>query len=491
MLFNSKDKNKQTGVTAPKTSRDSSPGRREDFASLTPEAQELRRLSILLELSKKLNSVSELESLLKDVVDSAVEITGAERGFLMLVENPVKLDHRLFDPVITPPPHMKPRMEFRVARSATKKDLTEANFRISMTIASQVAETGQPMWVQDAQAEQRLKSSDSVTNLDLRTILCVSLKLDQRIFGVIYVDSRFIMRTFTEEDLILFEALSEHAAVAIGKSILYEEALQKAKIEQENQELRVLDRKKSDFINMLSHEFRTPLTVIQGYSERLKTGKVLDQEQIKGHASIIHEEARRLARMVDELLDIARIKSGKDKIGRVEADLVQIIEKAVETLKPRAESKQQQISVVLAKRPIQITLDVDKIYQVISNLLDNAIKYTPLKGTIQVVADEIPTLEVQGDVFIAGFAQVSVSDTGMGISQAEKEKIFEEFYRTGGAVSMKEQGTGLGLSICRGIVQAHGGRIWVESQQGKGSKFIFTLPNYQPIGKLGEYKQRP
>src|ERR1043166_5003877 len=152
-----------------------------DFASLSDEAKELRRLNILLELSKKLNSAQDLESLLKDVVDSAVEITGAERGFLMLLENPIRVDHRLFDPVITPPPHLKPKMEFRVARTASKKDLLQENFKISMTIAGQVAETGQPVWVRDAQSEQKLKSSDSVTNLDLRTILGVWLKVEKKI----------------------------------------------------------------------------------------------------------------------------------------------------------------------------------------------------------------------------------------------------------------------------------------------------------------------
>src|SRR4026209_962123 len=141
----------------------------QDFGSLSDEAKELRRLTILLDLSKKLNSANDLQSLLVDVVDNAIEITGAERGFLMLLENPIKLDHRLFDPVITPPPHLKPKIEFRVARSAAKKDLRQESFKISMTIAYQVAEAGQPVWVRDAQAESRLKTSDSVTNLDLRT----------------------------------------------------------------------------------------------------------------------------------------------------------------------------------------------------------------------------------------------------------------------------------------------------------------------------------
>ena len=272
-------------------------------------------------------------------MDSAIEITGAERGFLMLLENPVQLDHRLFDPVITPPPQAKPKMEFRVARSASKKDLKQESFKISMTIAKQVAEFGQAVWVQDAQTEKRLKASDSVTNLDLRTILCASLKLETNIMGVMYVDSRFIMRTFTEEDLIMIEALSEHAAVAIGKAKLYEESLQQSRIEQENQELRVLDRKKSDFINMLSHEFRTPLTVIQGYAERLKAGKVSDMEQMKSHANIMYAEAKRLARMVDDLLDISRIKSGKDKLNKTESEHASILERAVETMKPLPKRK--------------------------------------------------------------------------------------------------------------------------------------------------------
>jgi len=222
----------------------------------------------------------------------------------------------------------------------------------------------------------------------------------------------------------------------------------------------------------------------------LKTGKVEDSEQMKGHASIVYDEAKRLSRMVDDLLDIARIKSGKESIVRVEADLIDVIEKAAANLKPKAEEKQLRVYLVFAKQPIRITFDPDKIYQVTTNLLDNAIKYTPEHGTIQVLADEIPAMEVQGDVFIASFAQISVSDTGIGIPQNDRERVFDEFFRTGNAVGTKELGTGLGLSICRGIVQAHGGRIWVESQPGKGSKFIFTLPNYQPISKLAEYKAR-
>lgn len=483
MIFGSKDKKKDPHAE--------SAGSATDFGSLSDEAKELRRLTILLELSKKLNSASDLNALLVDVVDNAIEITGAERGFLMLLENPVMIDHRLFDPVITPPPMERARMQFRVARSAAKKDLKKESFKISMSIAQQVAETAQAVWIKDAQMEKRpMKPSDSVTNLDLRTILCVSLKLEKKVLGVLYVDSRFIMRTFTEEDLIMIEALSEHASVAIGKATLHEESMQLARIEQENQELRVLDRKKSDFINMLSHEFRTPLTVIQGYAERLKNGRVADLEQMKEHAGIMHAEAKRLGRMVDDLLDISRIKSGRDKIHRVEADLGMILQRAVETMRANADARSQRLNFAAARSPITATIDPDKIYQVAINLIDNAVKYTPEKGEITLSLDEIPTLEVQGDVFIAGFAQVSVSDTGNGIVPEDREKIFEEFYRTSTAMRSKEHGTGLGLSICRGIVQAHGGRIWVESQQGKGCKFIFTIPNYQPISKLAEYKSQ-
>ena len=480
-MFSKKDKEEQPPV------RPNSPA---DFGSLSEEAKELRRLNILLELLKELNSTTDMQSLLIQVVDSAIEITGAERGFLMLLENPIKLDHRLYDPVITPHPHKKATMEFRVARSASKKDLGQESFKISMTVANRVAESGKTAWVRDAQAEQRLKTADSITNLDLRTILCVPLKEDQIVIGIIYVDSRFVMRTFTEEDLIMFEALAEHASRAISKSRLYEQALQKEKIERENQELRALDRKKSDFINMLAHEFRTPLTVIQGYSERLKTGRGIGPDQITNHASIIHDEAVRLARLVTELLDLSRVKSGQQQIVKQESDLTAIIEKAAETIKPRAQSKHQQLLVVFAKRPIVMNLDSDKIYQLILNLLDNAIKYTHEKGTVQLHVDEIPALEVQGETFVASFAQVTVKDTGIGIADQDRDKIFDEFFRTAGAVKMKEAGTGLGLSICRGIVQTHGGRIWVESLLGRGSKFIFTLPNYQPIEKLGDYKFR-
>ncbi len=478
----------KTGGESSKMDRSSADQAQGGFDSLSHEAKELRRLNILLDLIKGINSITEMEELLKKVVDNAIELTGAERGFLMLLENPYKLDHRLYDPVITPAPQIKPKMEFRVARNSARKDLAQESFKISMTVAMRVAETGKPAWVRDAQTERRFKMSDSVSNLDLRTILCVPLKDLEQVTGVIYVDSRFIMRTFTEEDLIMFEALAEHAERAIGKSRLYEDTLAMQRIEKENQELRTLDRKKSDFINMLAHEFRTPLTVIQGYSDRLKSGKVNDEDQMIQYSSIIHGEALRLARLVDELLDISRIKSGKQQIDKADTDLTSVIDRAAEALRSRAQAKQLRVSVVFGKRPIQISIAPDKIYQLILNLMDNAVKYTPTGGTVQVMVDEIPTLEVQGDTFIAGFAQVSISDTGIGISEPDKEKIFDEFYRTDGAMRIKEPGTGLGLSICRGIVQAHGGRIWVESQAGKGSKFVFTLPNYQSIEKLPEYK---
>jgi len=291
--------------------------------------------------------------------------------------------------------------------------------------------------------------------------------------------------------LLMFEALSEIASRAIAKSRMYEELLAKARIEKENHELRVLDRKKSDFINMLSHEFRTPLTVIQGYGERLKSGRSTDMEQIKNQAGIIYEEAKRLSRMVDELLDISRLKSGKHQIDRVEADMSMILEGAVESLKARAGGKDITVTLQIAKRPIQTVVDIDKIYQVVYNLVDNAIKYTQTGGQIEVRADEVPTLELQGDVFVSSVTQVTVTDNGVGIALADKEKIFEEFYRTDVALGTKERGTGLGLSICRGIVQAHGGRIWVESEPGKGSRFVFTIPHYQPIEKLSEHKFRP
>jgi signal transduction histidine kinase len=473
--------------TNPAPAKTGTAGPTKKIDAVTDDKIEARGLRILLDLSKKLSSVSDLQSLLRDVVDSAIEATGAERGFLMLFEEKIKLDHRLFDPVITQPPERIKKLEFRVARSNGKKDLNQENFKISMSIANQVAFTGSPIWVRDAQSDQEFKSSESINTLDLRGILCAALKLEEKILGVLYVDSRFLMRRFTEEDSLLFEAFSEQAAAAIAKARLYETALQKVRIEQENQELRLLDRKKSDFINMLSHEFRTPLTVVQGYSERLRSGKVTDAEQIKNHAKIINDEAKRLSRMVDDLLDIARIKSGKGKLSHVSTDLCDLIAKACEALKTRAEAKQLSLRLVYMRKPIQISVDQDKIYQLLMNLMDNAIKYTAPGGMIQIRADEIPTVEVQGDVFISGFAQVSVIDTGVGISPSDRERIFEEFYRTA-PLESREEGTGLGLSICRGIVQAHGGRIWVESQPGKGSKFIFTLPIYQPIEKLPEYK---
>jgi two-component system phosphate regulon sensor histidine kinase PhoR len=230
-------------------------------------------------------------------------------------------------------------------------------------------------------------------------------------------------------------------------------------------ELRRLERVRRDFVANVSHEFKTPLTAIQGFAETLLAGALEDQRNNRKFVEIIRDQSMRLARLTDDLLKLARIEAGKLELEShlVAADT--LVQSCVEAARMEAHRKNITVSV---ETPIDLPLldgDQDGLREVLQNLLDNAVHYTPPGGRVTVRAER------QGNL-----AVLSVEDTGIGIPQAEHERIFERFYRVDAARSREAGGTGLGLSIAKHIVEAYDGRIWVESEVGAGSAFRFTVP---------------
>jgi len=231
-------------------------------------------------------------------------------------------------------------------------------------------------------------------------------------------------------------------------------------------ELRRLERVRRDFVANVSHEFKTPLTAIQGFAETLLSGALDDRANRRRFVEIIREHARRLARLTDDLLKLSRIEAGRLELeirpSRVEA----LVNGCIETTRLKAEAKGIQIHVDLNGNALMVRGDGAQLSEVLQNLLDNAVQYTPSGGKIEVQARS----NGQGVVF-------TVSDTGIGIPESDLERIFERFYRVDAARSREAGGTGLGLAIARHIVEAHGGRIWVESAIGQGSRFHFSIPS--------------
>ncbi|HUJ17411.1 MAG TPA: HAMP domain-containing sensor histidine kinase [Nitrospirota bacterium] len=245
-------------------------------------------------------------------------------------------------------------------------------------------------------------------------------------------------------------------------------------LQEANRKLQEIDQLKSDFISVVSHELRTPLTTIKAFNELLIMKPGMAQQRKDKLMGSIKIESDRLTRLINDLLDLARIESG-DLLWRIEEIAVDdIIQGSIESMGPLFENKVLQVTSSISPLLPTVTGDRDRLVQVVTNILSNAVKFTPAGGLIHVTAREerAPLSQIV----------VEISDNGVGIGAADLELIFEKFQRSGDRFVNTVEGSGLGLAIARQIVEHHGGRIWATSAYGKGSIFSFTLP----IGPRGD-----
>jgi two-component system, OmpR family, phosphate regulon sensor histidine kinase PhoR len=230
-------------------------------------------------------------------------------------------------------------------------------------------------------------------------------------------------------------------------------------------EIRRLERARRDFAANISHEFRTPLAAIQGFAETLLDGALDDSANNRRFIQIIHDHAIRLGRLTEDLLKLVRIEAGQLPLEMQPVAVAQIIEFCIETARVKAGQKNLSLDTDLDPDLPLFRADARALQEILLNLIDNAIRYTSPGGSIKVRA------AVQG----AEMA-LSVADTGIGIPKADQDRIFERFYRADAARSRESGGTGLGLSITKHLVEAHGGKIHVESEVGRGTTFYIHLP---------------
>ncbi|MBZ5500039.1 MAG: PAS domain-containing protein [Acidobacteriia bacterium] len=230
-------------------------------------------------------------------------------------------------------------------------------------------------------------------------------------------------------------------------------------------ELRRLERARRDFAANVSHEFKTPLTAIQGFADTLLSGALEDAEHSRKFVEIIRENAVRLGRLTDDLLKLAQIEAGKLELQRQPVAVSSVTQPCLEVTRLKADQKNLTLETDYRADLPLVNGDSLCLQQVLQNLLDNAVRYSPTGGRI-IVRAFVKDSEIV----------ISVSDSGVGIPKAEQERIFERFYRADAARSREDGGTGLGLSIAKHLVEAHGGRIQVQSEVGIGSTFSVFLP---------------
>jgi two-component system phosphate regulon sensor histidine kinase PhoR len=230
--------------------------------------------------------------------------------------------------------------------------------------------------------------------------------------------------------------------------------------------LKQLEKIRQDFVANVSHELRTPLTTIKGYAETLLEG-ALKEDQAFQFVQVIKRHTDRLTKIVEDLLMLSRIETREFQLKLEVVSVRDFIDNIIDFVKEPADRKKILLSRDEIPSSLAVQADRNHLEQILINLLDNAIKYTPEGGRVTVSAVEKDSKDIK----------LSVEDNGIGIPKEELSRIFERFYRVDKGRSKEMGGTGLGLSIVKHLVQAHGGRVWVESQMGKGSTFYFTLPN--------------
>jgi signal transduction histidine kinase len=297
--------------------------------------------------------------------------------------------------------------------------------------------------------------------------LCLPLMVRGESMGCLLIGKRRSGEAYEESERLFLVTMTQQLAVWLRNAQLFEHLSRRnAELSLANEHLQELDRLKGDFLNAASHELRTPLASIMGYSEFLEDGMggPVSPEQLEFIREIQHG-ATRLQRLVDDLLDFARLEAGGFKLDQHEEDLREAISEVSRALLPQATAKGVSLRLELPAEPQDVRMDQRRIEQVLLNLVGNALKFTPAGGEVRI--------GVRG---VSGAMRVEVTDSGIGIPAAQLPRLFEKFYQVDPSTTRSYGGTGLGLSIAKALVEAHGGEIGVESALGKGSCFWFTLP---------------
>ncbi len=348
------------------------------------------------------------------------------------------------------------------------------------SLEGEVLLQGRPVLIGDLQREwDRLHpfTRQLVERAHVKSFISVPLKAQGIVLGSLTVN-RSQEHALTQDDLQAMVTVANQVAIALDNAEVYhqievlnvglESRIQErtSSLQAANEKLRELDQLKSAFVSIVSHELRTPLTAVKGLVENMLDGFTggLRERQIFYLTRVKHN-VERLTRMLNDLLDLSRIEAGRMELRLTDVSLTELTAEALDNLRPQAEEKSLILQILAPSQPAQVRGDRDKILQILTNLIHNAVKFTPPAGRVSISLTPLEDHAVQ----------VCVADTGCGIASEEVPNVFDRFYRSNSGPT-EVRGAGLGLTITKNLVDLHQGRIWVESTLGSGSQFYFTLP---------------
>jgi signal transduction histidine kinase len=419
-----------------------------ELQSRTSElARSVREMQALAEVSRAVSSTLDLEIVLNTIVARAVELSAAYGGVIYEYDDVMQQLHVV-------------RGAYRLDEDVAEV-IRAAPLGLGEGVAGKAAALRVPVQVADI-LDKETYDVGRIRSLfqrhGYRSVLGVPLLLEHRILGVLVV-WRQEAGSFTPEVVSLLQTFANQSVLAVENARLFRE------IEDKSRQLEAASRHKSEFLANMSHELRTPLNAIIGFSEVLSERMFGElNEKQEEYLKDIYASGQHLLSLINDILDLSKIEAGRMELELTDFDLPQAISNALTLVRERAARRGIALHQAVDQRLGQIRGDERKIKQVLLNILSNALKFTSEGGRVEVRAS-----------LIDGRAEISVTDTGVGIAPEDQEAVFEEF-RQVGTTDKKVEGTGLGLTLSRKFIELHGGRIWVKSQMGVGSTFTFTLP---------------
>jgi signal transduction histidine kinase len=410
-----------------------------DSETALPSNEHNRRLERLLEISRTLSASLELEPFLHSLISTAAELTNCELASILELDEGGDQLHFLALPLL----HREPLKTVKVPLQAS--------------VAGWVFQNGQPVVVPDVASEPRhFKGADQVADFVTRSLMAVPIIYRGETLGVLEVVNKAGQPHYTEEDLTILETLASQAALAIQNARLMN------KVQHSRDQMTQLDRMKSDFIAIASHELRTPLGLILGHATFLRE---VSQPDLRPQLDIVVQSAMRLKEIIDEIAKMDNVQRGTASLRARSISIKRLVEEVLDSFRQEAKEKSLTLRSDTGQEDLLVEGDSSKIGIALSNVVKNAVTFTNPGGHIFIVAGSIP-----------GYVKISVIDDGIGIPPKDLPHIFERFYQVESHLTRKHGGMGLGLSVSKMMVEMHGGRIWAESVEGRGSNITFLLP---------------
>ena len=398
------------------------------------------RLEYLLEATRDLRNALDLDAYLKLVAEAAAELTDSEASSILVVDE------------------ANQSLRFVAAPALQWDVLKSLDVPLEGSIAGRVYTSGEPEIIVAAKKDKKhFKIIDSMTGYETRTVAAVPIIFKGEKLGVFEVVNHQGSANYADEDVAILEILAAEAAV-----LLYNDRLEKQVLKARN-EIDQLDRMKSDFTAIASHELRTPLGLILGHATFLRE---MVEPQYAEQVDTIIRAASKLKEIIEDLSNVDNFQTGMATLRNRMFSVSRLVLELIDSY--QEDSKAKRISIrsnLHMTTDLVIDGDVEKISIAVSNLIKNAIMFTNEGGHVFVQVEQVP-----------GYVKISVIDDGIGIPAADLNRIFERFYQVESHLTRKHGGMGLGLSVSKVMVEMHGGRIWAESEEGKGSSFTILLP---------------